>query len=265
MLPCPMLFGLTPCPIRTVFPPQNGQSWNDSKTKSVYIDPSLPSSVKADIQEFAQDFGQETGQSITVLPAGSADPGKTTQDVIRFINDPSGSPGSFAHTSTVNIYANGVNTNKQVSATVSINLGALIPGTSSPFYDPKQPDADGYIQGVTLHELGHAYGIDDVPVPVNSTTNQPDYSLQTPGASIMNGTLGTNDQGGLRPISLQCGDKSKISLSQGSTSGGTGGSGGGGGGGGGTGYIVCTTTTVTEWDDSINKLTEEDSTTCALY
>ena len=73
-------------------------------------------------------------------------------------------------------------TNQQVSATTSFNNGFLIPNTSSLAYDPSQNNALQFIYDVTLHELGHVFGLDH---PTN-----PD-----PGQSIMNGYTGTNDQG----------------------------------------------------------------------
>ena len=254
------------CPAGSVRPPGNGQSWNGTGPQTVYVDSNLPQAVQDSIRGFAQAFASDSGQTINVLPAGSADPGEMTQGAIRFINDPAKSPANFANTTTDTVYLNGVNTNKQVSATVHINLGSTIAGTSALAYNPAQPNASNYVQGVTLHELGHAYGLKDVPVPINSTTNQPDYSLQVRGGSIMNGTLGTNDQAGNRPLALSCGDKAQVMSSQGQPAppvGGGSGSGSGGGSGGGQ-YYLCVTTTVEEWNDETYTLTDIDSVSCTL-
>jgi hypothetical protein len=69
-----------------------------------------------------------------------------------------------------------------------------------PFYSPTQPNAAQYVYDVTLHELGHSFGMNDAPVPTDPATGQPDYSLQPAGGSIMNGSVNTNDQGPHGPV-----------------------------------------------------------------
>jgi hypothetical protein len=187
------------CPASTT-PSLNGQAWKDNGRKSVYVDPGLPAAMQTSIRQAAADFSSQTGQPINVLPAGSSDPGSSTQDAIRILNNASGSPTSFAHTSTVVVTQNGVSTNQQVSAQISFNTGAnLAPASGGnpavPYYDPNQPNAAQYVYDTTMHELGHAYGLNDAPVPPDPITGQPDYALQSAGASIMNGSVNTNDQG----------------------------------------------------------------------
>ena len=266
----------------TTTPTLNGNSWADNGTKSLYVDPNLPPAIQASIRQAASDFATQTGQSISILPAGSADPGSSTQDAIRFMNNAAGSPNNFAYTGSVDIYsATGVDTKKQVSATISLNVEYDIAPASNgspavPAYDPNQPNAAQYVYDVTLHELGHAYGLKDAPVPLDPTTGLPNYEIQPAGASIMNGSFNTNDQGphinsdgqevpgGIGATSVQSCDLQQINNAQtvatpptttppsgstgsgsgggsGSGSGGGGGGDGGGGGGGGGVYLLYST------------------------
>ncbi len=96
---------------------------------------------------------------------------------------------------------------------------------SAPYYDPNQPNSAQYVYDITLHELGHAYGLNDTPVPVDPGTGQASFALQPAGASIMNGSVNTNDQGphldasgqpvqgGIGAKSVQSCDKQQISQS----------------------------------------------------
>ena len=214
------------CPAST--PTLSGQAWSDQAPKNVYIDPSLPAAVQASIAQAVSAFSSSTGEPITVLPAGTSDPGTATQDAIRILNSPSGSPTSFAHTANAVAFKNGVPTSQQVSATVSFNLTAILAAatnesTAVPFYDPNQANAAQYVYDTTLHELGHAYGLNDASVPTDPATGEPNYALQPAGASIRNGSVNTNDQGphgtmsspqpgGIGAKSVQLCDKKQINI-----------------------------------------------------
>ena len=194
------------CSASSTPPPLNGQSWNDNGTKNVYIDSTLPSTMQAQIRQAAADFGAQTGQSHKILPTGSTDPGTGSRDAIRFLNNAPGSPTSFTHTNTADVYQNGVDTHRQISASTSFKTGAnLAPASNGspavPFYDPNQSNASQYVHDTTLHKLGHAFGISDAPVPTDSATGNPDYGLRNAGASIMSGTININDQGPHGPTS----------------------------------------------------------------
>lgn len=112
---CPVLpvRVLAQCSSSSPPPGLNGQSWNDSGTRNVYVDPTLPADIQDQVIQAAAAFGAQTGQPINVLPANAADPGTATQNTIHFINNPSGSPNSFAHTDTLDVYQNGVDTHKK--------------------------------------------------------------------------------------------------------------------------------------------------------
>lgn len=240
-------------------PSLNGKSWNSSAQKQLYVDPNLPQAVQGQIRQAAADFAAQIGQQINVLGAGIADPGIQTQGAIRMMNQPNGSPAAFANTAGLESYTSkGADTNKQISSTTNFNLGFNLVAASGknpavPAYDANQNNASQFIYDATLHELGHAFGLNDAPVPKDPTTGQPDYPAQTPGASIMNGYAGTNDQGphgpangpalpgGVSGTSVQPCDKSQINSANPPSSGGGGGSGGTGTGtgGGGAGGSNC--------------------------
>lgn len=174
-------------------PALNGNHWIDSNTKNVYIDPNLPAAMQASIRQAATDFAAQTGQPVSILPANASDPGASTTDSIRILNNPSGSPSSIAHTTPTVITSNFIPTNQQVSAQINFNTSAMVTLTDKkslvPAYDPSQPNAAQFIYQATMHELGHAFGLEDAPEPPQG------YEYQPAGASIMNGFFGTNDQG----------------------------------------------------------------------
>lgn len=181
-------------------PTLNGQSWKDNSTKNVYVDPTLPAAMQTSIKQAASDFGSQTGEPINLMSVDSSDPGTGAQDAIRIMNNSPGSPTNFAYTSANLVYSNGVATTLQISATISFNIGANLAAATAtspavPYYSAAQPNAAQYLYDVTLHELGHAFGMNDAPVPNDPATGHPDYSLQPAGASIMNGGVNTNDQG----------------------------------------------------------------------
>lgn len=131
----------------------------------------------------------------------------------------------------------------------------------------------------TLHELGHAYGLADANVPTDPT-GAPDYALQPAGASIMNGSVNTNDQGphldsdgnvsagGVGATSVQSCDRQQIVSANPPSVAPTPGSGGpktklqdpgtGAGSGGGS----CVYYDYDEWNDDTNTLTNYSGVIC---
>lgn len=278
--------GLTPAfcqSCSTTGPPLNGKSWATQGSKSLYIDPNLPAAMQTQIKQAATNFAAQTDEAITILPAGSADPGTSTQNAIRFLNTPAPGQTAFAHTDGADIHTSqGADTNQQVSSTTTFDTAAmLVPASGSApailDYDPNQPNASQFVYDATLHELGHTFGLDDEPVPTDPTTGQPNYALQAAGASIMNGFMNTNDQGphgsenapqpgGIGATGVQPCDKQQINSINPpppppppSGGGPSKGSGGGpvpvdnGGGNGDSGGGSCGG--YQEWDDQTNTLT----------
>lgn len=148
-------------------PPLNGQGWIDGYTKTVYIDSSAPNATE--IAQAANDFAAQTGIPLNVMPVGTAYPGGT--DTIQFTSNPAASPANFATTIPNNLIQNGQTTNVVGSATVSFNTGAQITdatsGATEAAYDPTQPNASQFVYDTTLHELGHAFGLADIPEPAD--------------------------------------------------------------------------------------------------
>lgn len=257
-------------------PTSNNQYWKSGTTISVYIDPNLPSAVQTQIQQAVSDFATQAGLSsdgltLTALSAGTADPGISAANTIRFVNNANGSPNGLAYTSTSVLYQNGVATTQMQGATTSFNLGfQLAPNT--PAYDLNGANASQFIHNVAMHELGHAFGLNDAD-------HSGPYGVcgQTPGGSIMNGYCNTNDQGphpdangnpvpgGVSGSSVTPCDKTQVSTNESngnasSSSGSGGGTGDSGSGGtsagsgddyGGGGWCVSWD----EWDDETNTLT----------
>jgi hypothetical protein len=174
-------------------PTLSGQHWAVPTINSlVYIDPNLPTAVQSAISTAVATFQSQTGEAVFVAPAGVTPPNPgdmvNSQGSIYMMNNPTLSPGAIANTGTVQKTTNGQPTNQQVNATTSFNLSyAYLP--NMPAYDPTQPNANTFLQQVVLNELGHAFDLNDIPPPGG------DFANQTPGASIMNGYVNTNDQG----------------------------------------------------------------------
>jgi len=78
-----------------------------------------------------------------------------------------------------------------------------------PAYDPADSGSLSFFQQVFEHELGHEFGLGDMPAPNN------DPCLQTPGASIMNGYCGTNDSAGILPSTVTPCDDDEVTQNMG--------------------------------------------------
>ncbi len=223
-------------------PTTNGQKWAVPGINSlVYIDPTLPADVQAAIVTAVNNFSSQSGETVDVAPAGATVPDPTnpaaSQGAIYMNNNPSGAPSGIASTTTTMVYANGQPTSQQINAVTSFNLSYQL-GPNVPAYDPTGANASVFVQEVVMNELGHAFGLNDIP------PGPSDYATQTPGASIMNGYVNTNDQGphidtttgadvpggvGSGGTVSNC-DKKQVQAANPSSSAGTGGGGGGGGG-----------------------------------
>lgn len=213
----------------TCAPPTTGsQYWAPNTKITVYIDPSFSASQIASINSALSDwFGQSglTSNNITMTTTAT-DPGATSQNTIRIVNDPSESPNNVANTST-NVNSNG----QTFNATIAFNASFMINATT-PAYNPNIPSAGVFVDKIIDHELGHVFGEDDNPVPTDPTTGQPNQCLQAAGANVMNGYCGTNDtgNGGVDPASVTPCDNTAVAKNI-STQGGRKSSGTVGGGG----------------------------------
>jgi len=173
-------------------PTSNSQYWSPGTTITVYIDPTLSQQEQNGVNAAVTDWnGQSalTGNGITMTTT-STDPGDTA-NTIRVVNNPAGSPNNLAFTST---NVSNQNPGQMFNATVSVNDSFKINGTT-PAYDPQGTNAAGFLKDVFDHELGHVFGENDVTAPNDPSTGQPNPCLETPGASTMNGSCGTNDNG----------------------------------------------------------------------
>jgi hypothetical protein len=206
-------------------PTSTGQFWPGGTSISIYIDPGFSGAEQTAIQQavtnwFAQ--GGVSGNSITFSYV-SSDPGTAPSGVanaIAILNDPSGSPNNLAFTST-NVSAN--NTMQTYNATIAFNRSIKFSdGTAQ--YNPNGAAASSFVTETFEHELGHAFGLNDITAPTDPSTGMPNACLETPGGSIMNGFCGTNDTGLSQPVggTITACDKSVVAsvIDAGNSSGG---------------------------------------------
>jgi hypothetical protein len=209
----------------------NGQNayWDTGTVIKVWIGPGFTPSETTDLKNAVQSWSQTSGlaySNVTFQVVTGNDPvqsnGLPPSDTIRIYNDPAGSPTSVA--TTTNTYyqdPNGNNTNRIAGANVAFNKGHQFSGANGPTlqYDPSLSNADTFFTTVGLHETGHAVGLDDAPAPIDDT-GRPNPCLQQAGASIMNGSCGSNDlgdgssPGGRLPTSITQCDKDLQSSSE---------------------------------------------------
>jgi hypothetical protein len=193
-------------------PPTNGQWWAPNTEITVWVDPSFQqqanftesTSVNAALGDWFRESSLQNNHITYVFAApGTPMPAANAPNTIRVLNDPSGSPNNLAYTTTtVHLDSNGNSTGQMNSATIYFNRGFTL-ASGAPAYDPHLTDAQLFLESVFDHELGHAFGLSDTPAP-NDANGHPNSCLQTPGANVMNGYCGTNDQGsngspGVRP------------------------------------------------------------------
>lgn len=221
-------------------PETDGQFWAENTRIKIYIDPSFGTQpnfnertkiVEALDSWFAQSALQSHGLSCEFV---TEDPGASSFGTIRILDDPNGSPDNLAFVDT-NVYE--LSPNKTANATISFNRNYMI-ADGVPAYAPDSAGAASFFAKLFKHELGHVFGIKDLPAPLDPNSNKENACLQTPGASIMNGFCGTNDQGvgdypGMWPADITHCDNAQVNSALGSGSGGSGDGGGDGDSGGG--------------------------------
>jgi hypothetical protein len=89
-------------------------------------------------------------------------------------------------------------------ATTNFYFGAVLPGTTTPAWNPSASNYQKFVQKVMLHEAGHSMGLADIPV-----------ASQAAGQSVMNNPVGANDSSNNAPTTVQqCDDTAVESITQ---------------------------------------------------
>jgi len=216
--------------------------WAPGTKITVYYDstftPSQIADIKAAVTAWASTPGL-SGNAITLAAPVLETPPPNTPNVISIVSNPSASPNTFTYTSVLPFNNSaGLGTNQLGTATVSLNMGYKLGGTTLA-YNPNGVGADVFFTSIMEHELGHVFGLTEP----SGTTDSTDWCSYTAAPSIMNGYCGQNDQGsgpspgGILPATITQCDKNIQSKSEasGKANGPTAGGKTGGGSGGGIG------------------------------
>jgi hypothetical protein len=199
-------------------PPPTGQWWAPNTQITVWIDPSFGQQayfnernkiVSAVTAWSNQPALANNNITLVIEDSSTPDPGPNAANVIRVVDNPSGSQNHLAWSDTI-VYQdlNGQSTGQMFNGTISFNREFMLDPTT-PAYDPADFDSLQFFQRVFEHEFGHEVGcLNDMLAPND------DPCLQTPGASIMNGYCGTNDSGGILPSSITPCDNDEVNQIQ---------------------------------------------------
>lgn len=170
------------------------------------LSPSQKSGIEGAIALW--NAANQSNSSNITFQAGSGSSCKLT-----FKNGSLGTAGSRASVQTTN--------GKTTRATITFDLNANIPNSTSKFFDPTQESFQSAMAKAAAHEIGHTMGLADISPPGANSCNESDRG------SIMNGVCGTNDSANNMPDSITSCDNQVVDRQTGYPGGGGIGEGGG--------------------------------------